>query len=152
MDDLKPTNEIDSADDLASAWESGEATTIAPPQEPKTSVLSIRLPQELLKELTAIARENDRPPTTFARELIEVALTLDYPVSGALITRVLGRLLENAAINVQPWTHVVHQPLSGSWWGSGKAFEMWPPSAVATPYMSFSPREEKTEATTSQVA
>src|ERR1700674_4689966 len=59
-----------------------------------TTVLSVRMRRDVVKELAKAARAAAKPPATLARELIELGLALDHPASAALLGRVLVRLIE----------------------------------------------------------
>ncbi len=67
-----------------------------------TSILSVRLPREVLRDLTLAARRQGKGPGTFSRELIEEGLVLHASPSPALISRVLTRFLESTAELEQP--------------------------------------------------
>lgn len=83
-------------DDLAAALEQATPVEVKPVEGEGTSVLSIRMPRSLLRELTVAARNEGSPPGSYARELLEQSLVLsDNVVSPAITARVLARLLES---------------------------------------------------------
>ncbi len=78
-------------------WE--EATPVQVERRPRAmdTVLSIRMPRELLRELEIAARSQGKGPTTLARELIEQGLALGPSASVPLLAKVASRLAEEAA-------------------------------------------------------
>ena len=103
-----------STDDLAAAWGRGTPVDIAPSETQPTSVLSVRMPREMLRELSEAARKDGKAPGTFARELLELALAMGDSSSPALVAQVLARLLAllpNPVVDAASWLSTqVHRP------------------------------------------
>jgi predicted transcriptional regulator len=59
---------------LRDAWRRGRRAHMERTRAPNSSVLSVRVPDALLRQLTVIASEQDKPVGTLARELIEDAV------------------------------------------------------------------------------
>jgi hypothetical protein len=78
-------------------WE--EATPVQVDRRPRAmdTVLSIRMPRELLRELEIAARSQGKGPTTLARELIEQGLALGPSASVPLLAKLASRLAEETA-------------------------------------------------------
>lgn len=79
-------------------WE--EATPVEVDRRPPgamNTVLSIRMTNELLRELEISARSQGKGPTTLARELIEQGLALGPSASVPLLAKVASRLAEETA-------------------------------------------------------
>ena len=78
-------------------WE--EATPIEVDRRPRamTTVVSIRMPRELLRELEIAGRSQGKGPTTLGRELIEQGLALGPSASVPLLAKVASRLAEETA-------------------------------------------------------
>ena len=74
-------------------WETAAPVEVTRPGRAMTSVLSVRMSRDLLRELTVAARREGTGPATLARELIEQGLAADPEASTALAARVLERLL-----------------------------------------------------------
>jgi len=80
---------------LKEAWQQGQPVEMdRSGADTSSSVLSVRMPRTLLKELSTEARRIGKAPATLARELIEQGLALDHPTSSAVLSRVLGRLIQ----------------------------------------------------------
>ena len=80
---------------LKEAWQRGQPVELdRSGAETSSSVLSVRMPRSLLKELSAAARRIGKGPATLARELIEQGLALDHPASNEVLGRVLGRVIQ----------------------------------------------------------
>ncbi len=75
-------------------WEKGEPTKLDRPSRAMTSLLSVRLPRDVLRQLTLAARQQGKGPATLARELIEQGLTLEETELRPIFLRVLARFLE----------------------------------------------------------
>jgi hypothetical protein len=78
-------------------WE--EATPVQVDRRPRAmdTVLSIRMPRQLLRELEITARSQEKGPTTLARELIEQGLALGPSASVPLLAKVASRLADETA-------------------------------------------------------
>lgn len=76
-----------------------EATPVEVERRPRamSSVLSIRIPRELLRELESAARSQGKGPTTLARELIEQGLAAGPTASVPLLAKVASRLADETA-------------------------------------------------------
>lgn len=81
---------------LEEAWLQGEPVELKRTRPP-TSVLSIRVPSELLKELTERARRQGKPASHLARELIEAGLVADSPSTPEDLARTFSRWVEELA-------------------------------------------------------
>jgi predicted DNA-binding protein len=80
---------------LKEAWQKGQPVELdRSGAETSSSVLSVRMPRSLLKELSTAARRIGKGPATLARELIEQGLALDHPASNEVLGRVLGRVIQ----------------------------------------------------------
>jgi hypothetical protein len=91
------------------AWRKGKPTRLTRSGS-GTSVLSMRLPRELLKELTQAARQRDESPGQYGRELIELGLALEGSGRSWIAARVLARILEDLHHDV-----VIHTRPDASW-------------------------------------
>jgi hypothetical protein len=100
---------------LREAWQRGKPARITRGAS-GTSVLSIRMPRELLKELSVAARAREQAPGAFARELIEQGLALEDSAKPWLLGRVLAHLLDS----VGEETKAVSKP--AVWWGLRSGF------------------------------
>jgi predicted DNA-binding protein len=85
---------------LRDAWRRGKPARLVR-ESPGTSVLSIRVPRDLLKELSTAARAREKTPGTFARELIEDGLAQQESAEPWLIARVLARMLKRLDVDVR---------------------------------------------------
>jgi len=63
---------------LPDAWEDGRPADLDR-RRPPTSVLSIRIPAEMLRTLSERARAEGKSASVFARELIEAGLASEHP-------------------------------------------------------------------------
>jgi hypothetical protein len=80
---------------LKEAWQKGQPVELdRSGAETSSSVLSVRMPRSLLKELSTAARRIGKGPATLARELIEQGLALEHPASNEVLGRVLGRVIQ----------------------------------------------------------
>jgi hypothetical protein len=80
---------------LKEAWQRGQPVELdRSGAETSSSVLSVRMPRSLLKELSTAARQIGKGPATLARELIEQGLALGHPTSNEVLGRVLGRVIQ----------------------------------------------------------
>lgn len=84
-------------------WEEATPVRVARRRGELSAVLSVRLPRQVLRDLTLAARSQGKGPGTLARDLIEQGLTMQARPSRALIAAVLTRLLESTAALEQPW-------------------------------------------------
>jgi hypothetical protein len=105
---------------LKEAWQRGQPVELdRSGPETSSSVLSVRMPRSLLKELSTAARRIGKGPATLARELIEQGLALDHPASNEVLGRVLGRVIqqipgESVHLRWLP-SHSGTSASSGSW-------------------------------------
>lgn len=84
-------------------WEEATPVQVIRRRGELSAVLSVRLPRQVLKDLTLAARRQGKGPGTLARELVEQGLALQLSPSPALIARVLTRFLESAPELERPW-------------------------------------------------
>ncbi len=75
-------------------WEKSEPIKLERTSRAMTSLLSVRLPRDVLRQLTLAARQQRKGPATLARELIEQGLTLQDAEVRPIFFRVLARFLE----------------------------------------------------------
>ncbi len=79
-------------------WEQGTPVEVErPPRGAMNTVLSIRMTNELLRELEITARSQGKGPTTLARELIEQGLALGPSPSVPILAKVAARLADETA-------------------------------------------------------
>jgi plasmid stability protein len=79
--------------DLRRAWERGKPAELERGR-PRTSVLSIRVPTELLRELSDRAGAQGKSTSELARELIESALLADGPSTPRELAAAFARWVE----------------------------------------------------------
>jgi len=92
--------------DADAMWRKSRPTKVDRPAERMTTVLSVRMPREVIRALTIVAREQDKGPSTLARELIEKGLALESGAPSSLAFQVFGRILErmeDILLPQQPW-------------------------------------------------
>ncbi|MFA5786150.1 MAG: hypothetical protein WDA71_04060 [Actinomycetota bacterium] len=80
---------------LPDAWRKGKPADIKRTR-PATSVLSVRVPRDLLKELANRARREGKAPSILARELLERGLSPDSPTTPAELARAFSRWVEES--------------------------------------------------------
>jgi len=85
-----------SDEDLRQAWERGKPMDADRTRRTPTSVLSLRLPDALMEELTERARSQGKPAGTLARELLEASLTEDRPVTPSWLAGMFTRWVGEA--------------------------------------------------------
>lgn len=84
-------------------WEEATPVRVTRRRGELSAVLSVRLPRQVLRDLTLAARSQGKGPGTLGRELIEQGLATQARPSRALIAAVLTRLLESTTALEQPW-------------------------------------------------
>jgi hypothetical protein len=87
------TEEQDSS--LVEGWERGEPIELDRKGSP-TSVLSIRVPADLLRALEDRAKTQGKPTSHVARELIEAGLLNEGPTTPSEVARMFSRWVEEA--------------------------------------------------------
>jgi plasmid stability protein len=94
-------------------WDEAAPVQVTRRRGELTTVLSVRLPRQILRELTLVARRHGKGPGTLARELIEQGLAAEGSASPVRIASVLVRLLESAAALEAParWVPLEEPPL-----------------------------------------
>jgi hypothetical protein len=102
------------------AWSEGTPVELDTSKSAKTTVLSVRVPRELLYDISQLAVSQGKAPGTFARELIESALAANYPASPALLGTVLARLLELQARSAPVHFRIANEHIfPGAWASAG---------------------------------
>jgi hypothetical protein len=96
-------------------WEEATPVRVARRRGDLTTVLSVRLPRDILRALTLAARREGKGPGTLARELIERGLAEGGSASPARIARVLARLLTAPPVSEPTghWTPLREPRLAG---------------------------------------
>jgi plasmid stability protein len=94
-------------------WDEAAPVQVTRRRGELTTVISVRLPRQILRELTLAARRHGRGPGTLARELIEQGLAAEGGASPFRIASVLAHLLESAAALEPParWVPLEEPPL-----------------------------------------
>ena len=87
-----------SDEDLRKAWERGKPIEVDRTRRSSTSVLSLRLPDQMMEELSDRARTEGKAAGTLAREFIEAALTKDMPVTPSTLARMFERWVGEAVV------------------------------------------------------
>ena len=85
-------------EDLRQAWERGKPLEADRARRAATTVLSLRLPDSVMEELTTKARNQGKAAGTFARELIESALAEDMPVTPTTLASMFRRWVGEALV------------------------------------------------------
>ena len=85
-------------EDLRRAWDRGEPMEVDRSRRSPTSVLSLRLPDSMLQQLTTKARAQGKAAGTLAREIIESALAEDLPVTPATLASLFKRWGSDALV------------------------------------------------------
>jgi hypothetical protein len=132
-----------SDEDLRQAWERGKPVEADRERRSPTTVLSLRLSDEIMQRLSEQARERDKPIGTLARELIEVAVTAEGPVTppslASMFTRWIKEALQPAAAPMITWSYVSSTVAKDSWLSfertiPGDNYELvWSPFGITGP-------------------
>lgn len=85
---------MDEEREIQQAWEQGTPVEVRR-ERPSTSVLSIRVSQEVLEALGRRAREKDVAPSQLAREILESSLTSEEPRTPIELADALSRWLRD---------------------------------------------------------
>ena len=88
-----------SDEDLRSAWDRGKPMDVDRSRRNSTSVLSVRVPDSVMEELTARARAQDKAACTLAREILESALVEDAPVTPTTLASMFRRWVGEALVS-----------------------------------------------------
>ena len=101
--------------DLQAAWERGTPAEIRRVR-PATSVLSIRVPSELLETLSQKAREEGKSASVFARDLIEAGLSSNQPSTPSELAKYFTRWAHEVegSVNIVV-THAPQRLMETSW-------------------------------------
>ena len=78
-------------------WQEAAPVEVDRRPRPMNTVVSIRMPRELLRELEITARSQGKGPTTLARELIEQGLAVGPSASVPLLAKVASRLADETS-------------------------------------------------------
>ena len=94
-------------------WEEATPVRVARRRGELSAVLSVRLPRQVLRDLTLMARSHGKGPGTLARELIEQGLAMQGQPSPALIAAVLARFFESttATQQMRRWVYLSQPPM-----------------------------------------
>jgi hypothetical protein len=68
----------------------------------KSSIFSMRIPRELLSEITRMSRARNVRPTVFARQALELGLAMENDASLDLVSAVFHQLVKVTATSVSP--------------------------------------------------
>jgi hypothetical protein len=77
--------------DLEAAWEKGKPVRLSRTRREPTSVLSIRVPQRVLVELTEIGRQQNKSVSAVGRELLESAVDAQGEAIPERLAEAFGR-------------------------------------------------------------
>ncbi len=101
-------------------WREAEPVEVERPTRAMTSILSVRLPREVFRELTLTARRLGEGPATLARELIERGLAVQAESSSVILARVLLQLFERMPELQHRLTETVTWKVGQSAWLTGE--------------------------------
>lgn len=79
--------------EIEAAWARGRPAELKR-ERPSSSVLSIRVPTELLETLSERAKTEGKPASLLARDLIERGLAIEGPMTPADLARMFARWVE----------------------------------------------------------
>lgn len=80
-------------EDEQELWRSAKRVEVERPTRAMTSILSVRMPREVFRTLSMVARRQGKGPATLARELIEEGLIREPEASRTLALSVVARVL-----------------------------------------------------------
>lgn len=106
--------------DLQAAWEKGTPAEVKRTRPP-SSVLSIRVPSELIEALSRRAKTEGKPASILAREIIERGLTDERPMTPPDLARAFSKWVEELARPIRMSIMFTTASLERESWISGYA-------------------------------